>query len=119
MIYNIIFHGSLIFISDCSGAYSLTSEWGTGQSGLFSFKVPSATSERNVKVVFDKRVKGIKVSGGKNEKCEGKICTFTHRIRQPLKKGQKLEMVHRIGFDLPGAAQVTEIEFNGEEICSK
>ena len=79
----------------------------------------SDTPASNVKVVFDKKVKGIKVSGGKNEKCEGKICTFTHRIRQPLKKGQKLEMVHRIGFDSPGAAQVTEIEFNGEEICSK
>ena len=70
-----------------------------------------------MKLTFDKEVRGMKVKGGKNEKCNGKICTFTQQIREPLRKGQKLELAHRLGFNSPGAAQVTEIEFNGEMIC--
>ena len=105
------------FIADCNGAYSLKSEWGTGQNGVISFLVPTATSECNVKITFNKDVKGIKVRNGQNENCDGRVCTFTHRVKKGLKKGQKLELVHRIALESPGAADVTDLEFNGEKIC--
>ncbi len=54
---------------------------------------------------------------GKNEKCEGKVCTLTYRSRQPLRKGQKLKLVHRVGLLSAGRAQLMEFEFNGEVIC--
>ena len=84
---------------------------------MISFLVPTATSECNVKITFDKDVKGIKVRNGQNEKCDGRICTFTHRVRKGLKKGQKLELIHRIALKSPGAADVTDLEFNDEKIC--
>ena len=70
-----------------------------------------------MKVTFDKELRGMKVKGGKNEKCDGIICTFTQQIKEPLRKGQKLELAHRLGFNSPGVAQVTQVEFNGDFIC--
>ena len=92
-------------------------EWGTGQKGNFHFLVPIDTSECNVKITFDKNVNGIKVRNGKNEQCDGKVCTFSHRIKKPLSKGQTLELAHRIGFESGGQRQVIGFEFNGEKIC--
>ena len=56
--------------------------------------------------------------GGKNENCEGKVCTFTHRVRKPLTKGQKLDLQYRLGFNSNMDAMVTDIEFNSEKICA-
>ena len=104
-------------ISDCTDVYTISSEWDTGQTGIISFIVPTATSESNVKITFDKNVNGIKARKGKNEKCSGKVCTFTQRGREPLKKGQKLELLHRVGLESAGRAQIIDVEFNGEKIC--
>ena len=106
------------YISDCSGAHSVSSAWGTGQKGVVSFTVPTTTSECSVKITFDRDIKDIKVRGGKNEKCEGKVCTFTHRVRKSLTKGQKLDLQYRLGFNSNMDAMVTEIEFNNEKICA-
>ena len=62
-----------------------------------------------MKLTFDKELRGMKVKGGKNEKCDGIICTFTQQIKEPLRKGQKLELAHRLGFNSPGVAQLTQI----------
>ena len=105
------------FISGCNDAYSVSSDWESGQKGIISFIVPAATSECNLKITFDKNVKAIKVRNGKNETCNGKVCTFTHRLKEPLRKGQNLELVHRIGFESEGRRQAISLEFNGREIC--
>ena len=75
------------------------------------------TTECNMKFTFDKEVTGIKVNGGKNERCEGNVCTLTHRFSRALKEGQKIDLLHRVRFAAPGRSQLTEFEFNGVKIC--
>ena len=105
-----------MFISDCSEAYIVTSEWGTGQKGNIIINVPTATSTWKVTVTFDKNVKGIKVWKGRNEECVEKVCTFTNKKEEALDEGHTLELVHRLGFESE-VAKVVGIDFNGEKIC--
>ena len=113
----LIFYHHPNYISDCNCAHSVSSAWSTGQKGVVSFTVPTTTSECSVKITFDRDF-DIKVSGGKNEKCEGKVCTFTHRVRKSLTKGKKLDLQYRLGFNWNMDAMVIEIEFNSEKICA-
>ena len=104
--------------NSCADAYNVTSEWGTGQNGMISFIVPKVTSESNAKITFDKNIKGINVARyGKDENCIGKVCTFKFKSRNPVKKGQKLDLIHRIGLESEGHAQMIEFVFNEERIC--
>ena len=106
----------LDFFSDCSEAYVVTSEWGTGQKANIIISVPTATTTWKVTVTYDKDVKGIKVWKGKNEECNGKVCTFTNKREESLEEGQTLELVHRLGFQSE-VAKVVGVDFNGEKIC--
>ena len=106
-----------IFVLGCSDIHTVKSEYGTGQSGDFSFTVPTTASEPKIEITFDKDIKDITVRHGKNVKCEGKVCTFIYRSRQPLRKGQKLKLEYRLGLVSPGEAQLNAFEFNGENIC--
>ena len=79
-------------------------------------KVPTATSVWEVTANFDQNINSILVRDGKDEKCNGKVCTFTHKREKPLDEGQILELVHRMGFDTE-PPQLIGLEFNGEKIC--
>ena len=108
------------FISDCKDVYTVQSQRGTNQNGIISFKVPATTSELNVKITFDKDVNEINVRNIGHVKCEGKVCTFTHKITDdPLTKGQKLKFNHWMRFDSEGQRQLIDFEFNGEKICGE
>ena len=106
-------------ISVCSEAYVITSQWATGQIGNIVVTVPKATSTWKVKITFDKNVRAIKVFKGKNEECDGKVCTFTQKTEESLVEGQTLELAHRVGFTFSDSevAKVVGIDFNGEKIC--
>ena len=54
-----------------------------------------------------------RVNGGKNERCEGNVCTLTHRFSWALKEGQKIDLLNRARFVAPGRS----FEFNGVKIC--
>ena len=71
------------------------------------------TTECNMKFTFDKEVTEIKVNGGKNERCEGNVCTLTHRFSWALKEGQKIDLLNRARFVAPWRS----FEFNGVKIC--
>ena len=87
------------------------------QKGIFSFLVPTTTTEINIKVTFDNDVKGLKIKNGRNEVCNGNICTFTYKSSEPLKKGQKLELQDRMSLGSDGSRMVTALEVNEEKLC--
>ena len=102
----------------CADAYNVTAEWGTGQNGIISFIAPNDISESNAKITFDKNVDGIRVAKyGKNENCNGEVCTFTFKSRNPVEKGQKVELIHRIGLESEGQVEMIEFVLNEERIC--
>ena len=73
--------------------------------------------ESKVNLTFDKSIYGISVFNARNEKCNGKVCSFTYKFRNPLNKGQKLKFLHRIGLESPGHVKMMYFQFNGETIC--
>ena len=98
--------------------HHVISEWGTAQRADINITVPTATSTWKVTVIFDKDVKAIKVNKGKNEHCDGKVCTFSNRREESFEKGQSLELAYRVGFQSePGVAQIVGLDINGEKIC--
>ena len=114
-INNILLSYSII---DCNDFYTINSEWSTGQKGTISFTVPTTSDKCNVRMVFDKSVKDIKVQRGQNEVCYGKVCTFKHRLKGSLSEGQNLKLPLRLGFvETDDHPHVSGIEFNGEKIC--
>ena len=84
--------------------------------GNVKITVPTATSNWKVTLTFDKDVKDIIVQNGKNENCNGKVCTFENKQEESLNEGDTLELVHRVGF-FSEVAQVIDVDFNGEAIC--
>ena len=54
--------------------------------------MPKATSEWKIKIFFDENVTKIKVYGGKNEECDGKMCTFTNTITKSLNKDENISL---------------------------
>ena len=54
---------------------------------------------------------------GRNEKCEGKVCNIQHKLKIPLKKGEKHELLNRIRLESPGLAQIVDFELDGMKIC--
>ena len=72
-----------------------------------------------IRILIYKEVTEIKVNGGKNERCEGNVCTLTHRFSRALKEGQKIDLLHRARFVAPGRSQLTEFEFNGVKIYNQ
>ena len=66
--------------------HHVISEWGTAQRADINITVPTATSTWKVTVIFDKDVKAIKVNKGKNEHCDGKVCTFSNRREESFEK---------------------------------
>ena len=78
--------------------------------------MPKATSEWKVKIIFDKDITRIKVYGGINEECDGKMCTFTNPVTKSLNKDENL----RLGIknsDETTEINIVAIEFNDEVIC--
>ena len=81
--------------------------------------MPKATSARSgwkIKIIFDKDITGIKVYGGINEECDGKMCTFTNAVTKSLNKDENL----RLGIknsDETTEINIVGIEFNDETIC--
>ena len=90
---------------------------GTIQRATITILVPTATSKWNVKLVFDKKIRGIKTRLGKNEACVENICTFENKRDVPLEEGQDLKLVHRLGFEGAWPPQLITLEFNGIKIC--
>jgi len=52
--------------------------WSSGITGAFSIVVPEDTSKWEMTVTFDKKVSRLEAYEGKQEKCTGKVCTFTN-----------------------------------------
>ena len=93
-----------------------TASWSKGQNARLSIKVPKATSEWKIKIIFDKDITRIKVYGGINEECDGKMCTFTNAVTKSLNKDENL----RLGIknsDETTEINIVAIEFNDEVIC--
>ena len=53
---------------------------------------------------------------GDYEQCHENVCTFRSRRKDFLKKGQTLELHHRIGFKIQ-VPHIIGLEFNGVNIC--
>ena len=105
------------FSGDCHEMNEIvTASWSKGQNARLSIKVPKATSEWKVKIIFDKDITRIKVYGGINEECDGKMCTFTNAVTKSLNKDENL----RLGIknsDETTKINIVGIEFNDEIIC--
>ena len=54
---------------------------------------------------------------GVNEVCTGKVCKFTYKSTEPLKKGQKLELQDRMSLGSDGSRTLTALEVNEEKLC--
>ena len=71
-----------------------------------------------MKLTFDKDVNEINVRNIGHIKCEGKVCTFTHKVTDdPVTKEQKLKFRHQMTMASEGRRQLIDFEFNGEKIC--
>ena len=108
------------FSGDCHEINEIaTASWSKGQTARLSLKVPKATSARSgwkIKIIFDKDITRIKVYGGINEECDGKMCTFTNAVTKTLNKDENL----RLGIknsDETTKINIVGIEFNDEIIC--
>ena len=78
--------------------------------------MPKATSEWKVKIIFDKDITRIKVYGGNNEECDGKLCTFTNAVTKSLNKDENLRLGIR-NSDETTEINIVRVEFNDEIIC--
>ena len=79
--------------------------------------MPKATSEWKIKIIFDKNVTKIKVYGGKNEECAGKVCTFINAVTKPLDKDENLGIGIRNKEAKNTEINIVGIQFNDETIC--
>ena len=94
-----------------------TASWSKGQVARLSIKVPKAASEWKVKIIFDKNVTRIKVYGGINEECDGKVCTFTNAITKSLTKDEVFRLGIRNTEAKTTKINIVGIQFNDEIIC--
>ena len=105
------------FSGDCHEINEVaTASWSKSQTARLSITVPKATSEWKIKIIFDKDITRIKVYGGINEECDGKMCTFTNAVTKSLNKDENL----RLGIkntDETTEINIVGIEFNDEIIC--
>ena len=79
--------------------------------------MPKATSEWKIKIFFDENVTKIKVYGGKNEECDGKMCTFTNTITKSLNKDENISLGIRNKEAKTNEINIVGIQFNDEIIC--
>ena len=79
--------------------------------------MPKATSEWKIKIFFDENVTKIKVYGGKNEECDGKMCTFTNTITKSLNKDENISLGIRNKEAKTNEINIVGIQFNDEFIC--
>ena len=94
-----------------------TASWSKGSTARLSIKVPKATSEWKIKMIFDKNVTKIKVYGGKNEECDGKMCSFTNKITKYLNKDENLVIGIKNSEAKTTEINIVGIQFNEEIIC--
>ena len=94
-----------------------TASWSKGSTARLSIKVPKATSEWKIKIFFDENVTKIKVYGGKNEECDGKMCTFTNTITKSLNKDENISLGIRNKEAKTTEINIVGIQFNDEIIC--
>ena len=45
------------------------------------------------------------------------VCTLTYKVRKPSEKGQIIKLLHRLGLESEGSAQMIAFEFNDIQIC--
>ena len=106
------------FFSDCLEINEkANASWSKGSTARLSIKVPKATSEWKIKIFFDKNVTKIKVYGGKNEECHGKMCTFTNTITKSLNKNENLSFGIRNNDAKFDEINIVGMQFNDEIIC--
>ena len=79
--------------------------------------MPKATSEWKIQIFFDENVTKIKVYGGKNEECDGKMCTFTNTITKSLNKDENIRLGIRNKEAKTNEINIVGIQFNDEFIC--
>ena len=94
-----------------------TEKWSKGQTARLSIKVPKATSEWKIKIIFDKNVTKIKVYGGKNLECDGKMCTFTNATAKSLNKDENLSVGMRNSEAKDTEINIVGLQLNEETIC--
>ena len=94
-----------------------TAFWSKGSVARIPIKVPKATSEWKIKIIFDENITKIKVFGGKNEECDGKMCTFTNRLTKSLEKDEILSLGIRNKEAKTTEINIVGIQFNDETIC--
>ena len=94
-----------------------TEKWSKGQTARLSIKVPKATSEWKIKIIFDKNVTKIKVYGGKNLECDGKMCTFTNATAKSLNKDENLSVGMRNSEAKNTEINIVGLQLNDEIIC--
>ena len=70
-----------------------------------------------MKIIFDENVTKIKVYGGKNEECDGKVCTFTNRQTKSLEKDEIISLGIRNSEAKNTEINIVGIQFNDETIC--
>ena len=91
--------------------------WSKGSTARLSIKVPKATSEWKIKMIFDENVTKIKAYGGKNEECDKKMCTFTNGIEKSWNKDEELSLGIRNTEAETTEINIVGIQFNEEIIC--
>ena len=96
-----------------------TASWSKGQTARLSIKVPKATSGWKIKMIFDKDITNskIKVYGGKNLECDGKMCTFTNATAKSLNKDENFSVGMRNSEAKNTEINIVGIQFNDETIC--
>ena len=96
-----------------------TASWSKGQTARLSIKVPKATSGWKIKMIFDKDITNskIKVYGGKNLECDGKMCTFTNATAKSLNKDENFSVGMRNSEAKNTEINIVGIQFNDEIIC--
>ena len=94
-----------------------TASWSKGQTARLSIKVPKATPDWKIKIIFDKNITKIKVYGGKNLECDGKMCTFTNATAKSLDKDENLSLGIRNSEAKNTEINIVGIQFNDETIC--
>ena len=94
-----------------------TASWSKSSTARLSIKVPTATSEWKIKIFFDENITKIKVYGGKNEECAGKMCIFTNAITKSLDKDENISLGIKFKEAKTTEINIVGIQFNDEIIC--
>ena len=82
------------------GTHIMESAWNTGSKGKLSIPVLENTNDWKITLTFDKTVKSMDAHQGRDESCDGTICTFTNENwngNQQL--GNMLELTYQIQYD--------------------